>query len=57
MVRRTRDRGYTAAFTVRRQSNPSFVDPFRIHRSQIYPEMSMEDFVKNLELFSKEEIR
>ena len=57
VVRRTRDRGYTAAFTVRRQSNPSFVDPFRIHRSQIYPEMSMEDFVKNLELFSREEIR
>lgn len=57
VVRRTRERGYTAAFTVRRQGNPSFVDPFRIHRSQVYPEMSMEDFIKNLNLYSREEIR
>jgi peptidoglycan/xylan/chitin deacetylase (PgdA/CDA1 family) len=57
VVRKTRDRGYAAAFTVRRQSSPSFVDPYRIHRSQIYPEMSMEDFVKNLDLFSREEIK
>jgi peptidoglycan/xylan/chitin deacetylase (PgdA/CDA1 family) len=57
VVRRTKDRGYAVAFTVRRQSSPSFVDPYRIHRSQIYPEMSMEDFVKNLDLFSREEIK
>jgi peptidoglycan/xylan/chitin deacetylase (PgdA/CDA1 family) len=57
VVRRTRERGYTAAFTVRRQGSPSFVDPYRIHRSQIYPEMSMDDFIKNLNLFSREEIK
>lgn len=57
VVRRTRERGYTAAFTVRRQGSPSFVDPYRIHRSQIYPEMTMDDFIKNLNLFSREEIR
>jgi peptidoglycan/xylan/chitin deacetylase (PgdA/CDA1 family) len=57
VVRRAKERGYTAAFTVRRQGSPSFVDPLRIHRSQIYPEMSMEDFVKNLNLFSQEEIK
>ena len=57
VVRKTRDRGYAAAFTVRRQSSPSFVDPYRIHRSQIYPEMSIEDFTKNLDLFSREEIK
>ncbi|HKY08102.1 MAG TPA: polysaccharide deacetylase family protein [Candidatus Binatia bacterium] len=57
VVRRTRDRGYTAAFTVRRQASPSFVDPYRIHRSQIYPEMSMDDFIKNLDLYSEEEIK
>ena len=57
VVRRTKDRGYAAAFTVRRQGSPSFVDPYRIHRSQIYPEMSMDDFIKNLNLFSREEIK
>jgi peptidoglycan/xylan/chitin deacetylase (PgdA/CDA1 family) len=57
VVRRARERGYTAAFTVRRQGSPSFVDPYRIHRSQIYPEMSMDDFIKNLNLFSQEEIK
>ncbi|MGE5217381.1 MAG: polysaccharide deacetylase family protein [Chloroflexota bacterium] len=54
VVRRTKERGYAAAFTVRRQGSPSFVDPHRIHRSQIYPEMSMDDFVKNLNTFSRE---
>ncbi len=57
VVRRTRERGYAAAFTVRRQGSPSFVDPLRIHRSQIYPEMSLDDFVKNLNVFSEEEIK
>jgi peptidoglycan/xylan/chitin deacetylase (PgdA/CDA1 family) len=56
VVRRTKERNYIAAFTVRRQGNPSFVDPLRIHRSQIYPEMTMDDFVKNLNVFSNEEI-
>ncbi len=55
VVRRTKERGYAAAFTVRRQGSPSFVDLYRIHRSQIYPEMSMEDFVKNLDTFSRED--
>ena len=55
VVRRTKDRGYAAAFTVRRQGSPSFVDPYRINRSQIYPDMSMDDFIKNLNLFSQEE--
>lgn len=57
VVRRTKERGYIAAFTVRRQGSSSFVDPLRIHRSQIYPEMSMDDFVKNLNFFSQEEIK
>jgi len=57
VVRRTKERGYATAFTVRRQGSPSFVDPLRIHRSQIYPEMSMDDFIKNLNVFSQEEIK
>jgi peptidoglycan/xylan/chitin deacetylase (PgdA/CDA1 family) len=54
VVRRTRERGYLAAFTVRRQGSPSFVDPYRIHRIQIYPEMSQDDFTKSLSIYSQE---
>ena len=54
MVRRAKERGYVAAFTVRRQGSQSFVDPHRIHRIQIYPEMRMDDFVKSLSVFSQE---
>jgi len=57
VVRRAKERGYSVAFTVRRQGSPSFVDLHRIHRSQIYPEMSMEDFIKNLDTFSREDNR
>ena len=56
VVEKTKEDGYVAAFTVHRQGNPSFVDPFRIHRSQIYSEMSLEDFIKNLNLFNEEPI-
>ena len=57
VVRRTKERGYAVAFTVRRQGSQSFVDPHRIHRIQIYPEMSMADFIKSLSLFSQETIK
>jgi hypothetical protein len=57
VVRRTKERGYIAAFTVRRQGSQSFVDPHRIHRIQIYPEMRMDDFVKSLSTFSQEAIK
>jgi hypothetical protein len=49
--------GYVAAFTVRRQGNPAFVSPLTIHRSQIYADMSLEDFAKNLTLFQEEDLR
>ena len=54
VVQRAKERGYVAGFTVRRQGNPSFTEPLTIHRSQIYSEMSLEDFVKNLNFFNKE---
>ena len=49
--------GYLAAFTVRRQANPAFVSPLTIHRSQIYADMTLEDFAKNLTLFHQEDLR
>src|SRR5262245_4493838 len=49
--------GYAVAFTVRRQSNAAFVSPLKISRSQIYSEMTMKDFTKNLIVFQDEEVR
>jgi len=52
-----REQGYVAAFTVRRESNPSFVRPLQISRSQIYSEMTLEQFARNLNLFHQEHLR
>ena len=57
VVQKTKEAGYVAGFTVRRQGNPSFVEPLRIHRSQIYAEMSMADFIKNLNFFNQERLQ
>jgi len=45
--------GYSAAFTVRRQSNPAFVSPLKISRSQIYSDMTAKDFARNLIVFQE----
>ena len=57
VVKRTRDAGYIAALDVRRQGNPSFTPILTIHRAQIYSEMSLDDFTRNLTTFSEEAIR
>jgi len=57
VVRKAREIGYVAAFTVRRQGSPSFVAPLRANRSQIYSEMSLEDFARNLNVFQREDLR
>jgi len=55
--KRARAAGYAAAFDVRRQGNPSFAQQLAIHRSQVYSEMSLEDFAKNLNTFNQEVIK
>jgi peptidoglycan/xylan/chitin deacetylase (PgdA/CDA1 family) len=57
VVKRVREAGYVAALDVRRQGNPSFTPPLTIHRAQIYSEMNMDDFIRNLTTFSEEAIR
>jgi peptidoglycan/xylan/chitin deacetylase (PgdA/CDA1 family) len=57
VVRKVRDVGYVAAFTVRRQGSPYFVAPLRANRSQIYSEMSLEDFARNLNIFQREDLQ
>ena len=57
VLKRVKESGYVAAFTVRRQGDPSFVPPLTIHRSQIYSDLSLEEFAKNLNVFNEESIR
>jgi peptidoglycan/xylan/chitin deacetylase (PgdA/CDA1 family) len=57
LSRQVREYGYRAAFTVRRQANPAFVSPLRINRSQIYADMSLEEFARNLTEFHHENLR
>jgi peptidoglycan/xylan/chitin deacetylase (PgdA/CDA1 family) len=49
--------GYQGAFTVKRRSNPFFMDPYALNRSMIYGDFSLETFKKNLETNSNEALR
>ena len=53
----TRESGFVAGLTVFREGNSSFVPLFRIRRSQVYAEMTLDDFIKNLNTFAVESIR
>jgi peptidoglycan/xylan/chitin deacetylase (PgdA/CDA1 family) len=44
--------GYRGAFTVERGSNPFFCHPYRIRRSMIYGNFDLQDFERNLAVFS-----
>lgn len=57
VLRQVKATGYIAAFTVRRQANAAFVSPLIIHRSQIYADMSLEEFAKNLTVFQEADLR
>lgn len=57
VVGKVAEAGYVAAFTVRRQGSPSFVERLRAHRSQIYSEMTLEDFIRNLNVYQAEDLR
>jgi peptidoglycan/xylan/chitin deacetylase (PgdA/CDA1 family) len=57
VVKRTREAGYVAALDVRRQANPAFSPPLTIHRSQVYSEMTLDDFKRNLNVFHEEALR
>jgi peptidoglycan/xylan/chitin deacetylase (PgdA/CDA1 family) len=57
VLAKVKDQGYHAAFTVRRESNGAFVELHRVSRSQIYSEMTLEQFAKNLNVFHPENLR
>jgi peptidoglycan/xylan/chitin deacetylase (PgdA/CDA1 family) len=49
--------GYVAGFSVRRQGNAAFIRPLAGNRSQIYSEMTLEDFEKNLNVYQPESLK
>jgi peptidoglycan/xylan/chitin deacetylase (PgdA/CDA1 family) len=57
LLRLVKETGYAAAFSVRREANPSYADPLVLSRSQVYSDMTLEDFAANLTVFHPEEIR
>jgi peptidoglycan/xylan/chitin deacetylase (PgdA/CDA1 family) len=57
LLPKVKEYGYIAAFSVRRQGNAAFVRPLAAHRSQIYSEMTLDDFVRNLNVFQEENLR
>jgi peptidoglycan/xylan/chitin deacetylase (PgdA/CDA1 family) len=57
VLKQTGQNGYLVAFTVRREANSAFVVPLKAHRSQVYGEMSLEDFARNLNVFHEERLK
>jgi peptidoglycan/xylan/chitin deacetylase (PgdA/CDA1 family) len=57
LVEHVKESGYVAAFSVHREANPSFGDPLMLDRCQIYSDMTLEEFARNLTVLHEEEIR
>ena len=51
---KAREHGYIGAFSVRREGNAAFVPPLEIRRSQIYSDMTLEEFARTLNTFHRE---
>jgi len=49
--------GYRGAFTVKRGSNPFYVNNYRINRSIIYGRYNIMEFKNNLSVFSRNELK
>jgi len=49
--------GYRGALTVERDGNPCFVHRFRVKRSMIYGNFDLDDFEKNLKVFSFQAVK
>jgi peptidoglycan/xylan/chitin deacetylase (PgdA/CDA1 family) len=48
--------GYVAGFTAQREANPAFVAPFKINRSQVSADWTLDEFRKNLPVFHRQPI-
>lgn len=48
-----KQKGYRGAFTVKRAANPFFMDHYALNRSMIYGDFDLNDFKKNLRIYSR----
>ena len=49
--------GYRGAFTVKRGSSPFFANNYKINRSMIYGNYDIQEFEKNLAVFSERNLK
>ena len=49
--------GYRGALTVERESNPCFVNRYRVNRSMVYGNFDLEDFANNLKVFNNQALQ
>ena len=49
--------GYRGAFTVKRGGNPFFIHNYRVNRSMIYGDFDLNQFQKNLDVFTEESLK
>jgi peptidoglycan/xylan/chitin deacetylase (PgdA/CDA1 family) len=47
-----REKGFRGAFTVKRDANPFFMDHYTLNRSMIYGDFNLQEFKKNLKIYS-----
>jgi peptidoglycan/xylan/chitin deacetylase (PgdA/CDA1 family) len=57
VLKQLEEYGYAAAFTVRRESNSAFMTRQKLHRSQVYGEMGIEEFARNLNVTHDEPLK
>ena len=48
-----KQKGFRGAFTVKRESNPFFMDHYTLNRSMVYGNFDLEDFKRNLDIRSR----
>lgn len=49
--------GYRGAFTVKRRSNPFFVNHYRVNRAMVYGDFNLQAFKRNLKVYSNKALR
>lgn len=57
MISQLKNAGYSAGVTVVAGGNPSFAYPFKLRRTMIYGDRDMDSFIRNLRVFSKENLK
>ncbi len=57
MISQLKNAGYSAGVTVISGGNPAFAYPFKLRRTMIYGDRNMDTFIRNLRVFTTENLR